>query len=122
MTRATSDPVRAFYADLDANLGDVFARRLAPEVRFTFNDLEPVVGVAAIAEFVGSWKSNFTSVSHDLVNFTVDSVTHTVGVEIVVRYEFQDGRSVDVKGCSFLDVSDEGITGWRVYVDTSRLS
>jgi hypothetical protein len=27
-----------------------------------------------------------------------------------------------VKGCSFLDFTADGISGWRVYVDTSRLS
>ena len=45
-----------------------------------------------------------------------------VGIEIVVTYVFPDGRDVTVKGCSFLDLSADRITGWRVYVDTSRLS
>jgi ketosteroid isomerase-like protein len=125
MTRASLDPdtvTRGFYADLDANDPDVFQRWLAPEAEFSFNDLDPVVGVGAIADFVGAWKDNFASVTHDLANLASDLTIHTVGVEIVVRYEFRDGRHVDVKGCSFLDVAGERITGWRVYVDTSRLS
>ena len=44
------------------------------------------------------------------------------GIEITVTYAFPDGRDVKVKGSSFVDLAGDRITGWRVYVDVSRLS
>jgi limonene-1,2-epoxide hydrolase len=125
MTQATThldSTVRAFYADLDANDPGAFERHLAADAVFAFNDVNPVTGVQQISDFVGAWKGNFRSVTHELSTVTVDPERERVGVEIVVTYVFPDGRDVTVKGCSFLDLSADRITGWRVYVDTSRLS
>lgn len=124
MTQSVPDldgAVRAFYAELDANDQSVFGRRLAPDAVFAFNDVDPVGGADEIATFVGAWKANFTSVTHDIVGITADAASNTAGVELVVIYVFPDGRQVTVKGCSFLDIAADRITGWRVYVDTSRL-
>lgn len=124
MTQTVTDldgAVRAFYAELDANDQGVFARRLGAGAVFAFNDVDPVTGVDEIAAFVGAWKSNFTSVTHEIVGIAADPATGTAGVELVVTYVFPDSRQVKVNGCSFLDVADDRITGWRVYVDTSRL-
>jgi hypothetical protein len=125
MTQATTNldsAARAYYTALDANDPGAFERHLAPEAVFAFNDVDPVRGVQPISEFVGAWKGNFKSVTHELVGLTVDQERERVGIEIVVSYVFPDDREVKVKGCSFLDFSADGITGWRVYVDTSRLS
>jgi limonene-1,2-epoxide hydrolase len=125
MTQATTSldsAVRAFYADLDANDPDAFERHLAPDAVFAFNDVDPVTSVQQISDFVGAWKGNFRSVTHDLAGIAVDPGQERVGVEIVVAYVFPDDREVRVKGCSFLDFSADRITGWRVYVDTTRLS
>ena len=125
MTQATTNldsAVRAFYADLDANDPDAFERHLAPDAVFAFNDVDPVTGVQQISDFVGAWKGSFQSVTHDLSGIAVDTGQERVGVEIVVAYVFPDDREVRVKGCSFLDFSAGRITGWRVYVDTTRLS
>ena len=125
MTQATThldSAVRAFYADLDANDPGAFERHLAADAVFAFNDVDPVTGVQQISDFVGAWKGNFRSVTHELSAVTVDLERERVGVEIVVTYVFPDGRDVAVKGCSFLDLAADRITGWRVYVDTSRLS
>jgi hypothetical protein len=84
--------------------------------------VDPVAGVQQISDFVGAWKENFKSVTHDIAAIAVDPGRGTAGVEIVVSYVFPDDREVKVKGCSFLDFTAGGITGWRVYVDTSRLS
>ena len=125
MTQATTSldsAVRAFYADLDANDPDAFERHLAPDAVFAFNDVDPVTGVQQISDFLGAWKGNFQSVTHDLSGIAVDPRQERVGVEIVVAYVFPDDREVRVKGCSFFDFSAGRITGWRVYVDTTRLS
>ena len=125
MTQATTSldsAVRAFYAHLDANDPDAFERHLAPDAVFAFNDVDPVTGVQQISDFVGAWKGNFQSVTHDLSGIAVDPGQERVGVEIVVAYVFPDDREVRVKGCSFLDFSADRITGYRVYVDTTRLS
>jgi limonene-1,2-epoxide hydrolase len=114
--------VRAFYAELDANDPQAFDRRLTPDAVFAFNDVDPVKGVQEIAGFVGAWKSNFRSVTHNIDAITVDPDRSRIGIEITVTYAFLDGRDVKVKGCSFLDIAADRITGWRVYVDTSRLS
>lgn len=125
MTQATGEleaATRAFYVELDANDPEVFQRRLAPDAEFAFNDVDPVTGVDAIASFVGGWKGNFQAVEHELNNIIVDPFSTTAGVEITVLYVFPDGNEVRVKGCSFLGFSGDRIVGWRVYVDTSRLS
>jgi len=125
MTQATTNldsATRAYYSALDANDPAAFERHLAPEAVFAFNDVDPVTGVQPISDFVGAWKGNFKSVTHDLAGITVDPERERVGVEIVVSYVFPDGREVKVKGSSFLDFDADNITGWRVYVDTSRLS
>lgn len=124
MTQATADirsVTHAFYTEVDANDPEVFARRFAADGEFAFNDEAPVTGPEAIAGFVGAWKGNFRSVTHELTGLTVDDEQHRVGVEIVVLYVFPDGREISVKGCSFLDFAGESIRSWRVYVDTSRL-
>ena len=125
MTQATTDfdsATRSFYDELDANDPDAFERHLAPGAVLAFNDLDPVTGVQQISDFVGAWKDNFKSVTHDIAGITVDPAHASAGVEIVVSYVFPDDREVKVKGCSFLDFTTGGISGWRVYVDTSRLS
>lgn len=87
-----------------------------------FNDADPVTGSTAIGQFVDAWKGNFKSVTHEIVKITADQESGSAGVEVIVKYVFKDGRSVDVKGCSFLDFVGEKISGYRVYVDTSRLA
>jgi ketosteroid isomerase-like protein len=114
--------VRAFYAEIDANAPEAFDRRLAPDAVFAFNDVDPVKGAQEIAGFVGAWKSNFRSVTHSIEAVTVDRDRGRTGIEVDVTYTFTDGREVGVRGCSFLDIAADRITGWRVYVDTSRLS
>ena len=124
MTPTTTDletATRVFYEALDANDPDAFERHLASGAVFSFNDVEPVTGVQEISDFVGAWKGNFTSVSHHIADITADSTRERAGVEIIVSYVFPDDREVK-EGCSFLDFSDGRITGWRVYVDVSRLS
>ena len=124
MTQTTTDletATRVFYEALDANDPDAFERHLASGAVFSFNDVEPVTGVQEISDFVGAWKGNFTSVSHHIADITADSTRERAGVEIIVSYVFPDDREVK-EGCSFLDFSDGRITGWRVYVDVSRLS
>src|SRR5215217_9133360 len=124
MTQTTTDletATRVFYEALDANDPDAFEHHLASGAVFAFNDVDPVTGVQPISDFVGAWKGNFRSVTHDLAGITVDPERERAGVEIVVSYVFPDDREVRVKGCSFLDFSDGRITGWRVYVDVSRL-
>jgi limonene-1,2-epoxide hydrolase len=125
MTQTTTDletATRVFYEALDANDPDAFEHHLASGAVFAFNDVDPVTGVQEISDFVGAWKGNFRSVSHHIADITADSTRERTGVEIIVSYVFPDDREVKVKGCSFLDFSDGRITGWRVYVDVSRLS
>jgi hypothetical protein len=125
MTQATLDidgATRAFYSEIDADDPEVFRRRLTADAVFAFNDVEPVTGPDAITEFVAAWKGNFRSVTHDLAALTVDDAHNRVGVEIVVTYVFPDGNEVTVKGSSFVDFAGASISGWRVYVDTTRLS
>ena len=125
MTQAMLDidgATRAYYAEIDANDPEVFRRRLTPDAVLAFNDVDPVSGPDAITNFVAAWKGNFRSVTHELVSLTVDDAQNRAGVEIVVSYVFPEGNEVKVKGCSFVDFDGESISGWRVYVDTSRLT
>jgi ketosteroid isomerase-like protein len=125
MTVSTSDYATAsanFYRELDRNDPDVFERWLAADSVFAFNEADPVVGRDNIAQFITAWKSNFASLTHEIDGVTVDPVKRTAGIEVTVTYAFLDGRAVVLKGSSFLDFDGERITGYRVYVDTSRLS
>jgi ketosteroid isomerase-like protein len=125
MTQATTELdslTRTFYAEVDANDPDVFLRRFTADADFCFNDLDPVTGPEAITAFVSAWKANFRSLTHDLVRLTVDHEARRVGTEIEVTYVFPDGREVQVNGSSFLDYADGSITGWRVYVDKTKLA
>jgi hypothetical protein len=124
MTDVTTDlaeAIRSFYDEIDANDPSAFDNHLAPGAVFAFNDLDPVVGVGPIRDFVAAWKNNFQSVIHELTALSIDRDRGTAGVEILVSYVFPDGRVVKVKGASFLDFAAEAISAWRVYVDTSRL-
>jgi ketosteroid isomerase-like protein len=125
MTQTTVDlgaAARTFYTELDANDPGVYERRLTEDAVFAFNDADPVAGNTAIGQFVDAWKGNFQSVTHEIVKITADSQQGATGVEVIVKYVFEDGRSVDLKGCSFLDFAGEKISGYRVYVDTSKLA
>jgi ketosteroid isomerase-like protein len=125
MTPTTFDYETAatvFYRELDTNDPDVFGHRLAPDAVFVFNDAAPIVGNDAIGRFIGEWKSSFKSLTHEIHQITVDLLKRTAGIEATVTYAFHDGKVVDLHGCSFLDFADGRITGYRVYVDTSRLS
>jgi hypothetical protein len=125
MTQSTIDldsAARTFYSELDANDPTVFERRLSTEAVFVFNDVDPVHGASAIAGFIEAWKGNFRSVTHEIVSITTDSDHGSVGIEVIVRYEFPDGNDVFIKGCSFLDFASDKISGYRVYIDTSRLN
>ncbi|HEY1971194.1 MAG TPA: nuclear transport factor 2 family protein [Pseudonocardia sp.] len=125
MTTVATDieaAARTFYAVLDAGDPDLFDRRLADDAVFAFNDLEPVTGSTAIEQFVTGWKSNFRSLTHEIIGITVDPARGTAGVEMVVTYVFPDGHEVRLKGCSFLDFAREEVTGYRVYIDTTKLA
>lgn len=125
MTQSTLDYSAAaatFYSELDANAANVFEDRLTSDAVFVFNDYDAVSGRDSIATFIVDWKANFQSVTHQIIQTTVDLVKNTVGVEVIVSYAFEDGKVVDIKGCSFLDFVDDRISGYRVYVDTSRLA
>lgn len=124
MTLTTTDlaaMARTFYTDLDAGDPAAYAR-LTEDAVFAFNDADPVTGSAAIGQFVDAWKGNFQSVTHEIVKITADPESGCAGIEVIVKYGFGDGRSMDLKGCSFLDFAGEKISGYRVYVDTSRLA
>lgn len=110
-----------FYLELDANDPQVFQRWLAPDAVFTLNDADPVLGRDEIGSFIGTW-TNFASLTHEIDNVTVDRIKQTAGMEVTVSYAFLDGRVVVLKGSSFLEFAEDQITGYRVYVDTSRLS
>lgn len=125
MTQATVDldeATRTFYRELDAGDPDVYARRLAPDAVFAFNDVDPVRGAEAIGQFVDAWKANFASVTHELDHVIVDRSSQSSGIEITVNYELTDHTVLKVKGSSFLDFDGDRITGYRVYVDTTRLT
>ncbi|WP_216892849.1 nuclear transport factor 2 family protein [Nocardia alni] len=125
MTRTTFDHAAAatdFYRELDANDPGVFERRLTEDAVFAFNDYDPVSGRDAIGKFVVDWKGNFASVTHEIVSLTTDSARGSVGLELIVSYKFTDGRIEKVKGSSFLDFDGDRISGYRVYVDTTRIS
>ena len=125
MTQTTIDideAARTFYSELDGGDPGFFERRLASDGVFVFNDLEPVVGVPAIGEFITAWKANFRSLTHEIVSIAVDPDQGIAGVEMVVTYVFPDGREVKIKGCSFLDFAGEHVSGYRVYIDTTKLS
>jgi hypothetical protein len=125
MTQVENDisaAARSFYTELDSGDPDFFQRRLSSEAVFAFNDLEPVTGSEAIGEFVTAWKSNFRSLTHEIVGMTVDRARATAGIELVVTYVFPDSTEVRLKGSSFLDFAGEQATGYRVYIDTTKLS
>jgi hypothetical protein len=125
MTQVATDlsaAARSFYTELDSGDPGFFQRRLAPEAVFAFNDLEPVTGAEAIGEFVAAWKSNFRSLTHEIVAITVDPARATTALELLVTYVFPDSTEVRLKGCSFLDFAGEQATGYRVYIDTSKLN
>ncbi|MDV7353682.1 nuclear transport factor 2 family protein [Rhodococcus oxybenzonivorans] len=125
MTQTTFDYTAAatdFYRELDANDPGVFDRRLTTDAEFVFNNLDPVTGRDAIGKFIGDWKANFTSVTHEIIETTVDPVKQIIGVEVVVAYTFTDGKIVKLNGCSFLAFTDDRINSYRVYVDTTALA
>jgi ketosteroid isomerase-like protein len=124
MTQSTTELAaasRTFYTDLDAGGPGAYAR-LTEDAVFAFNDADPVVGNTAIGQFIDVWKANFRSVTHEIVKITADIENRSAGVEVIVRYVFKDGTSVDLKGSSFLDFVGGKVSGYRVYVDTSRLA
>ena len=114
--------VARFYRDIDSNDREAFSRWLTGDAVFVFNDTDPATGPAAIDDFVSTWKAGFTSVTHQIVATVVDGENACVAVELIVRYAFHSGREVTLRGCSFLDFADDLISGWRVYLDTTRLS
>jgi ketosteroid isomerase-like protein len=125
MTQRTFDYITAatdFYRELDANVSEVFERRFTPDAVFAFNNLDPVTGRDAIGKFIGDWKANFKSVTHEIIETTVDPVKQIIGVEVIVAYAFTDGKVVELKGCSFLGFTDDRINSYRVYVDTTALA
>jgi hypothetical protein len=106
MTQVATDlsaAARSFYTELDSGDPGFFQRRLSSEAVFAFNDLEPVTGSEAIGEFVTAWKSNFHSLTHEIVAITVDPARGTAALELLVTYVFPDSRQVRLKVCSFLD-------------------
>jgi hypothetical protein len=112
---------RAFYREVDANDEKVFDRRFASDAVLEFNDFPTMSGPDGIAGMVTAWKSSYRSIEHDLRIVLVDQEASTTVAEIVVGYVFPDGTLVSVRGCSISAYDDEGLmTGWRVYVDTSR--
>jgi ketosteroid isomerase-like protein len=125
MSQATTTDLaaaaRTFYTDLDAGDPAAYAR-LTEDAVFAFNDAEPVAGNTAIGQFVDGWKANFQSVTHEIVKIIADTENRSAGVEVIVKYVFRDGSSVDLKGSSFLDFVGDKVSGYRVYVDTSRLA
>jgi hypothetical protein len=112
-----SELTSQIFAAVDA--GDVTAlvsRFLAPDGRVAFGNAEPLVGSTAIRAGLEAFYGTFKGMHHTVVNEWV--VGPDTILELSVRYDRLDGRSVTVPAVTLLHLDDqERIDDYRVLVD-----
>lgn len=105
------------FAAVDA--GDVTAlvsRFLAPDGRIVFGNGEPMVGSTAIEAGLKDFYGTIKGLHHTVVNEWV--VGPDTILELSVRYDRLDGRSVTIPAVTLLHLDDRGrIHDYRVLVD-----
>lgn len=106
-------------AALDAGNVDTFCSFLADDCRFVFANIPPVDGREAIFEFVAGFLKSIETLDHRL-----EEEYRAPGRSIgrgEVTYTRLDGSTLTLPFCNVLELGDDGIELYQIYVDNSAL-
>lgn len=108
-----------FAADqaLDA---DRFVAGLTPDGSFRLGGHPPVVGREAVRAMLIDTFARFSSVVHTLTG-VVEGVD-VLAYEAQVRYQFTDGRTVQLPYCNVLHFCGDLVQDYRIYLDLTGLA
>ncbi len=108
------------FAAIDRRDADAFARHLAADVVFQFGNAAPVQGRAAVREAVAGFFSSIAGLAH-----TVERGWDTGDAVIVrgqVTYTRHDGRTLTVPFANLLELADDRIARYGIFIDISSLA
>lgn len=105
---------------IDTKEVDAYIRFLAEECVMHSNNNPPVLGKAAIAQFLANYWKTFASLEHDLLNIYGSDLCFVL--EALNHYKRHDGKAVTLRAVAFTDRSVTGlVTSVRFYTDTTEL-
>ena len=106
-------------AAIDANDSEAFVSFLTEDARFRFGSAPAVVGKDAIRQAVEDFFASIESCSHSVSNIWHGE--NSLVCEGEVCYRKLDGSEVIVPFVDVLDVCDELISDYKIYIDPSPL-
>lgn len=110
---------RALFRAIDARDTDGFLAHLTPDARFTFANLPPAEGTAAMRAMLEGFFGAVAAVAH-----AVDDVWSVPGHVVCrgsVRYTRHDGRTLTLPFCDVLGLRGPLVADYRIYIDASAL-
>jgi ketosteroid isomerase-like protein len=114
-TIATDFSTRLFDAS-DAFDLDRYVNFLAPDVRFQFGNAAPILGRENVREAVGAFFGTIAGIKHDILVEWFPEKNVSVQ-KLSVTYTRHDGNTVVLPAVNILQIQDDLITDYQIYVD-----
>lgn len=104
---------------IDAQDVQRFMSFLAPDCRFRFGNLAPVVGRAEVEEFVSGFFASIDSLAHRVVDSW--DVPDGLICHGIVSYTRHDQSVLTVPFANVLKTTADGVSDYLIFADTSAL-
>jgi len=107
------------FTAIDAKDSEAFSACVTEDCQFTFGNMPPVAGRAAIETFVGQFFQSIAALQHSITD------TWTIPGGVVCRgrvcYTRLDGSELDVPFCNVFILREGLASEYQIYADTSLL-
>lgn len=111
--------LRQLFAAIDSQNAAAFAEYFTDEGRFVYANSPPVVGRAAIRDYVAGFFRMLASIRHGLLGAW--AVPGHVFVELTVTYVLKDGQTFTFPAFDLLKLEGGRIRDYLIYVDASPM-
>lgn len=105
---------------IDSRNVEAYGSSLAEDCVMQSNNSHPVLGKAAIVQFLANYWQTFASLEHDLLNIYGSDSCFVL--EALNHYQRHDGKAVTLRAVAFTDRNEALVTSVRFYTDTTELS
>jgi len=117
--RADEDGWQALFAAIDRRDAPAFAAFLTPDAEFRFGNAPPVFGRPAIARAVGDFFGMIAACRHRGTGWWQGASSAVC--EGQVSYTVPSGKTVTLPFVNVLDLTDAGVSSYRIYIDNGPL-
>ena len=111
--------IEQLFDAIDARDAQRFVSFLAPDCRFRFGNLAPVVGREAVEAFVSGFFTSIDALSHSVIDRW--EMPDALLCHGIVSYTRHDRSVLTVPFANVLKFTDAGVSEYLIFADTSAL-